>query len=428
MLLQLCRLLIRNGYFVTVVCEKEGPAGELFLESGAPVIIDSLLLQQHHTLSRFAQNFDHVVCNTAVTWPVIQQLNKLTHTIWWIHEAKVLESFVVNPGFVATLTTTATVVSVSEYALQYIRRYNAAAKKIYYGYEDIRIEDLSGSRPGLPITSNASPAPGRRKLSFSIIGSIEPRKGQDILIRALQSLDQETRENIEIKLVGRPHDMDFYQELLRSIGATGQDSHDLTITGETDHQDCLEIMRRSDVIICPSRDDPFPVVIVEALCLGKPCIVSSNTGFSELIEDGVNGYIIPNEDSEALAFKIRHIVDYPSSLIPMARAARQLYEQYLNLSDFEEKFLALLTPATHPATEISTETAIEIATGTATEAATGAVTAAATGAATEPATGAATGTATHPATGAATETADRRQSSGPASGRKEHKNTLLCED
>jgi glycosyltransferase involved in cell wall biosynthesis len=92
-------------------------------------------------------------------------------------------------------------------------------------------------------------------------------------------------------------------------------------------------------------------VIVEALCLSKPCIVSSNTGFAELMTDGANGYVFPGEDSNALAIKISRIVKHPQDLVPIRHAARQLYEKHMTMEAFKENFLALLMPAEqeHPA-------------------------------------------------------------------------------
>jgi glycosyltransferase involved in cell wall biosynthesis len=170
----------------------------------------------------------------------------------------------------------------------------------------------------------------------------------------LQQLDSAVRDRIEIWLAGRPHDPIYYQELLQTIGHTSG----VKIIGECDHQQCLDLMAASDVIVCPSRDDPFPVVVVEALCLSKLCIVSSQTGFAELISDGTNGFVIPNEDSTALAAKLTDIVQRQDDLPRIRRAARQLYDRHLTLDSFEKKFLSLLRtqqPAVTRQTQIQKE-------------------------------------------------------------------------
>jgi len=327
MLLQLCRQLIRQGAFVTVICEHDGPARDMFLSAGAPVIIDTLLLRQHESFTRFARNFDHIICNTVITWPAVRQISQLVDTVWWIHEAALIGSMQHIPYFLETFSLVEKVIAPSEYALQFIRPHHRQPKKIYYGYPDIS-HPVSRSEKG-------------EKITFSIIGSIEPRKGQDVLIAALQRLSPDTLRQMEICLAGRPHDPVFCQQLQDNIKAL-DNICDIRLMGETSHQQCLDLIRRSDVIICPSRDDPFPVVIVEALCLGKPCIVSRHTGFAELITHGENGFVFSSGDCRGLAGIIDSIIQDHSVLTPVADKARGLYEEYLTPDKFTRRWMSLM--------------------------------------------------------------------------------------
>jgi len=331
MLLQLCRQLIQQGSFVTIICEQDGPARDMFLSAGAPVIIDTLLLRQHESLTRFARNFDHIICNTIITWPVVRQMSHLVDTVWWIHEAALIESMQHIPYFMDTFALVDKVIVPSDYALQFIRPFHRQPKKIYYGYPDIRKD-----RP--------APAPRKdpgEKIKFTIIGSIEPRKGQDVLIAALQRLSPDTLRKMEICIAGRPHDPAFSQQLLDNIKALDHIC-DIRFMGETSHPESLDLIRRSDVIVCPSRDDPFPVVIVEALCLGKPCIVSRHTGFAELITHGEDGFVLSSGDCRSLAGIIENIVQDHSRLPGVADKARGLYEEYLTPDKFARRWMSLM--------------------------------------------------------------------------------------
>lgn len=334
MLLQLCRQMIQQGSFVTVICEQDGPARDMFLSAGAIVIIDTLLLRQHESFTRFARNFDHIVCNTIITWPVARQISRLVDTIWWIHEAELIGSMQHIPGFLDTFSLVEKIVAPSEYALQFIRPLHPRPKKLYYGYPDILEE-----RP--TPASRAGKGEKGKKFTLSIIGSIEPRKGQDVLIAALQRLSPDTLRKMEICLAGRPHDPAFCRQLQDNIKAL-EDICDIRFMGETAHPQCLDLIRRSDVIVCPSRDDPFPVVIVEALCLGKPCIVSGHTGFAEMITHGRDGFVFSSGDSRVLAGIIDRVVQDPSLLIPIAENARILYEEHLTQEMFARRWMSLM--------------------------------------------------------------------------------------
>jgi glycosyltransferase involved in cell wall biosynthesis len=343
MLLQLCRQLMNEGFFVTVICEKDGPARDMFLAAGAPVIIDSLLLRQHDSFIRFARNFDHVVCNTIITWPVVRQISPLVDTLWWIHEAELIVSMQYIPGFVETFSMVEKVIAPSEYSLQFIHPYHPRAKKIYYGYPDIRVD---------------SPQPASRsehadKLTFTLVGSIEPRKGQDVLIQALSRLSPEVLRQVEICLAGRPHDQAFTQQLQDNIASLSLVC-DIRLIGETSHPESLDLIRRSDVIVCPSRDDPFPVVVVEALCLGKPCIVSTHTGFADLITHGDNGFVFSSGDCRVLAGIIEGIVQRRGRLAQMGGKARGLYEEYLTPEKFIRRWRSMLSGAPKARTVVNT--------------------------------------------------------------------------
>jgi len=329
MLLQLCRQMIQEGSFVTVICEQDGPARDMFLSAGAIVIIDTLLLRQHESFTRFARNFDHIVCNTIITWPVARQISRQVDTIWWIHEAELIGSMQHIPGFLDTFSLVEKIVAPSDYALQFIRPLHPQPKKVYYGYPDIQ-EDPPVAR---------KERGGR--ITFSIIGSIEPRKGQDVLTAALQRLSPDTLRKIEINIAGRSHDPAFCQQLQDNIKALDHIC-DIRLLGEISHPQCLDLIRRSDVIVCPSRDDPFPVVIVEALCLGKPCIVSTHVGFAELITHGENGFVFPSGDCRVLAGIIDSIVQDHKLLIPIADRARSLYEEHLTQDKFARRWMSLM--------------------------------------------------------------------------------------
>jgi glycosyltransferase involved in cell wall biosynthesis len=120
-------------------------------------------------------------------------------------------------------------------------------------------------------------------------------------------------------------------------------------------------MYQSDVIISASRDDPFPVVLVEAFCMGKTCITSDRTGNAELITDGKNGFVFANENARALARKIAYITRNADLVPRIGAEARITYEKYLTLTIFEKKLLNYLNNMQEsvpkkikPATRLST--------------------------------------------------------------------------
>jgi glycogen synthase len=83
--------------------------------------------------------------------------------------------------------------------------------------------------------------------------------------------------------------------------------------------------------LVPSTWDVFNFTAVEAMASGRPTIVSSGAGASELVEDGVNGYIFPTGDAEGLAAAIdRVLTASPAQLIDIGSAAQATIRRTLD--------------------------------------------------------------------------------------------------
>jgi len=84
----------------------------------------------------------------------------------------------------------------------------------------------------------------------------------------------------------------------------------------------LNAYRNADLLVLPSRRDPFPTVIREAMFFGIPCIASNIWAMPEMIEDGKTGFLIGVDDSTALCDRMAQLlIDEPLRL-QMGNAAR----------------------------------------------------------------------------------------------------------
>jgi O-antigen biosynthesis protein len=325
MLFDTAKVLMQNGYYVIVVCPDDGPLRMVYQENGIAVIIDTLVLREHHSFERFAKNFDYIICNTVVTWPVVKQMQHIVKTVWWIQEGNVVNLFTHNQNFIETLAGAKNLVGVSDYSISFVKPYNKQIKKIYNACYDVKVE-----RPDR--------YEHKKKVIFGLIGSIEPRKGQDVLINALESLSADMHNKIEVWFIGRTLDINYLESLMERIHKLGF----VKILGEKNRAQCMSLMSEIDVVLNISRDDPFPVVLVEAMCLEKACIVSSNSGLAELIQNGDNGYVFPSEDAEALACQINLLIENANAIGRIGANARRTYEKFLTIDKFQQKLMTLM--------------------------------------------------------------------------------------
>ena len=88
-------------------------------------------------------------------------------------------------------------------------------------------------------------------------------------------------------------------------------------------QETPELYRKVDLFISPSVADLHPYTVLEAMASGLPVIVSNRCGLSTLIENGVEGFVYPYDDPEALATHIRWCYEQTDHLKQMGIAARE---------------------------------------------------------------------------------------------------------
>jgi glycogen synthase len=98
--------------------------------------------------------------------------------------------------------------------------------------------------------------------------------------------------------------------------------------------------------IVPSTWDVFNFTAVEAMASGRPTIVSTGAGASELIEDGVNGFLFANEDSDSLAEAMQRVLsESPARLAEIGQAGRNTIRAALDPSTTAAKRVAVYRAA-----------------------------------------------------------------------------------
>ena len=82
-----------------------------------------------------------------------------------------------------------------------------------------------------------------------------------------------------------------------------------------------------DMLVLPTTADLAPWALIEAMAMSRPCIATDIGAVSEVIDDGVTGFVIPVNDAAALEEKIRWLLDHPGLARDMGRRGRQKVER-----------------------------------------------------------------------------------------------------
>ena len=169
---------------------------------------------------------------------------------------------------------------------------------------------------------------------ISFVGLIEPWKGFHYLIDAFHALDLPDTELIFWGSTGaRPISRYLQEQVARNPA--------ITMRPIEVRRFYEEVYARSSVLVHPSLADGFGYVVAEAMASGLPVIVTPNTGASDLVIDGHNGYIVPARDRDALRDRLAHLAQNPSLLREMGQAARETARS-LTFDKFTERYHSCL--------------------------------------------------------------------------------------
>ena len=172
------------------------------------------------------------------------------------------------------------------------------------------------------------------KLTFVTIGYIEWRKGQDILIEAIEHLSEDVLSRAEFILIGQNTSL-MAKELKKRV----EKRSNVKMAGTVSREEVHAVLENADVMICPSREDPMPTVCAEAMMHSVPCLVSDATGTAEYIKDGYNGLIFKSEDTKNLREKIEWCIQNRSVLKDMGKRAFEIYRNTFSQEAFESNLL-----------------------------------------------------------------------------------------
>ncbi len=316
--LYLAKILKKLNFYPIVISYLDGPLRAELHNYSIPIIIEN-----NANLSGLASNIllnaRFGIANNLLTHIFIRQITVGIKMYWWIHEA---ESHYMEEeiNFLqAELNNSVKVLAVSNYAKQIFNKYLAHYQidVMHFGIPDKAYKEKHGRNS---------------KIVLGIVGTICKRKGQDILLKAIENLNKKDYNKIEVHMIGEANNSEF-KEIIKSYL-----SDNVKLSGLISPENIEQIYGKLDVLICCSRDEPMPTVIVEGLMFSKICIVSSNIGMADYIEDGVNGFKYDNpEDFNTLRDKISWVINNHDKLDEIRKNARKTYLRYFTMEVFEKR-------------------------------------------------------------------------------------------
>lgn len=165
------------------------------------------------------------------------------------------------------------------------------------------------------------------------VGRLSAQKGQLLLLGAVKRLVDEGVE-LHIILAG---DGEMREVIEARIAELNLQDH-ITITGWISEAQVRDHLRMARGLILPSFAEGLPVVIMEALALGRPALTTRITGIPELVRDGENGWLVPAGNVDALTDAMRTMLQTPvDDLNAMGKAGHEAVQREHNVTTEVDK-------------------------------------------------------------------------------------------
>jgi glycosyltransferase involved in cell wall biosynthesis len=185
---------------------------------------------------------------------------------------------------------------------------------------------------------------GRQVLG--IIGRLQPWKGQDRFLTALAELCRGGRDVHGLLVGGDAYELSpeyaaGLDRLVRELGLSGR----VTMTGQVpDSAPYLELM---DVAVNASEEEPFGIVLLEAMAAGVPVVAVAKGGPVDIVEPGVTGILARSGDPTELAAAMDALLADSSLRAEMAVAAKNRCRQRFTAELMVEQLTTQLTEIHH---------------------------------------------------------------------------------
>jgi glycosyltransferase involved in cell wall biosynthesis len=222
-----------------------------------------------------------------------------------------------------------------------------APSQVLLVYDGIDVDTVIASSRAHPRIRVELGGEGDRMVLGVMAGHLKEWKGQALVIEALTMLPEEQRSRLRFVFVGGSPKNDEYSARLETLVAESRLTDNVRFLGE--RQDVPAIMAAADFVVHASlAPEPFGLVVVEAMALGKPVIAPQAGGPAETVAPG-SGLLFRPGCAHDLAQQIERIIDDPqlrSRLAEVARERARHFDISRNVANIERVYEAVLSSAT----------------------------------------------------------------------------------
>jgi glycosyltransferase involved in cell wall biosynthesis len=319
--------LRRRGHDVGVVVPEPGHATERFAELGARTHVAALISLRRPGLvhgARVARGYDLVYSHTSVPGEILGGLAAalarrphVVHRHVYPHFSPRLPVRLLQRGLYDVVLRRARIVVVADHVADALGR---------VGIPHRRIEVIPN---GVLVPAETAAARGDGPVRIGLLGRLDPQKGADVFVEAARSLGDDAEFVLGAPVANGP----YAEEQLAAARAANVG---IVLPAGP------EFLRSVDVVVLASRYEGHPLVLLEAMALGKPVVATAIPGIREVMEPEGAGILVPPDDAEALASALRSVVRDPGLRERLGAVAREVAASRYALSATHDRIVTLL--------------------------------------------------------------------------------------
>lgn len=165
----------------------------------------------------------------------------------------------------------------------------------------------------------------RKRNELLFVGSVEPRKGLEFLIKMVEFLAI-SRLQFHLTIVGKIASQSYYQ-FLNSMLTEKKVSNYVTFTGQISDDQLKLIYGKSDIFTFPSLHEGYGMVLIEAMSYGLPVVAFDNSAMPYTVKDMSNGLLAENMNADDFNFKVLLLLKNENLLIELSKGAIDTYNK-----------------------------------------------------------------------------------------------------
>ena len=161
-------------------------------------------------------------------------------------------------------------------------------------------------------------------------GRLAPVKGVEYFVQAVPTVKTSV-PNAKFVIVGDGEEKERLVALVKELGL----EDDVVFLGY--RTDVQNVMSQMDVIVLPSLTEGLPLTPIEAFSVGKPVVATAVDGTPEIVQDGVNGYLISTKNAQELADRLACLMQDERQRIRFGENAKQRYEEEFSFETYAKR-------------------------------------------------------------------------------------------